>query len=266
MGRLEGKRAFITGASGGIGEEIARRFADQGAKVTLAARSLDRLEAIAADIRAKGGEAFAVHMDQTVEAKVEAAVAASAEAFGGLDILINNAAPLDLIVKQGMDGLVHEMQTEGFDAIMKGTLYGPFWCCKYALPHMIAAGKGAIVNISSIAAVTGVPRVPAYSAAKGGLSALTRAIAFDYGSFGIRCNAIMLGSIGHERWSAMLDTPEKVAAARARHVTRLGRPDDVANAAIYLACDESEFVTGSHLNVEGGVLIKSRPDTDVVRV
>lgn len=265
MGRLDGKRVFITGASGGIGETIARRFAEQGATVILAARSLDKLEAIADDIRVRGGHALAVRMDQTVETMVEAAIETSVQAFGGIDALINNAAPLDLVVKQGMDGPVHGMSTEGFHSIMKGVLYGPFWCCKYALPHMMKGGTGSIINVSSIAAVTGVPAVPAYSAAKGGLSALTRSIAFDYGRFNIRCNAILLGTIGHERWSGMLDTPEKVETMKARHLTRLGVPDDVANAAIYLASDESEFVTGSHLSVEGGVLIKSRPETEVIR-
>lgn len=265
MGRLSGKRVFITGASGGIGEVIARRFAQQGASVALAARSLDKLEAIAADIRKQGGEALAVKMDQTSEAMVEDAIGLCASTFGGLDALINNAAPLDLVVKDGMDGPVHETTTEGFDAIMKGVLYGPFWCCKYALPHMMRGGNGSIVNVSSICAVVGVPAVPAYSAAKGGVSALTRSIAMDYGRFNIRCNAILLGTIGHERWSAMLDTPEKVDMIRARHLTRLGVPDDVANAAIYLASDEAEFITGTHLTVDGGVLVKSRPENEVVK-
>ncbi len=129
---------------------------------------------------------------------------------------------------------------------------------------MIKAGAGSIVNISSIAAVTGLPMVPAYSAAKGGLSALTRQLAFDYGPHNIRANAIITGLIVHEGSKGQVDTPEKYKAYRVRHLTRLGVPDDIANAAIYLASDESEFVTGSHINVEGGVLVKSRPDAELI--
>jgi NAD(P)-dependent dehydrogenase (short-subunit alcohol dehydrogenase family) len=147
---------------------------------------------------------------------------------------------------------------------MKVTLYGPFWCCKYAIPHMMRAGAGSIVNISSIAAVTGLPMLPAYSAAKGGLSALTRQLAFDYGAHNIRANAIITGLIIHEGSQSQVDTPEKYQSYRVRHLTRLGVPDDIANAAIYLASDESEFVTGSHINVEGGVLVKSRPDVQLI--
>ena len=183
--------------------------------------------------------------------------------FGKLDVLVNNAGPVDLI-QSGTDRRAHELSSDAFDRIVRVTLYGPFWCCKYALPHMMAAGGGSIINISSIAAVTGLPMLPAYSAAKGGLSALTRQLAFDYGQYRIRANAIVTGLIVHEGSQGQVDTPEKYQAYRARHLTRLGVPDDIANAAIYLASDESEFVTGSHINVEGGVLVKSRPDAELI--
>jgi NAD(P)-dependent dehydrogenase (short-subunit alcohol dehydrogenase family) len=264
-GRLAGKRVLITGASGGIGQAISRRFAEEGASVALAGRTLESLETLAADICANGGEAVAVRMDHTDETMVQDGIAATVAAFGGLDVLINNAAPIESIVKEGLDAPVHQITTAGFDAILKGTLYGPMWCCKYAIPHMLEAGAGSIVNVTSQAAITGLPAVPAYTAAKGGLSALTRSIAFDYGRYNIRCNALLLGMIQHGRFALNPD-PVRQQAIQARHLTRLGRPDDVAYAAIYLAADESEFVTGSHITVDGGANIKSRPDTEIVRM
>jgi 3-oxoacyl-[acyl-carrier protein] reductase len=261
--RLKDKVAFITGATSGIGAVMARRFAEQGAAVVLAARRADKGEAIVAEIHATRGRAAFVKMDQSREDDVKTAIDAAVSTFGKLDILVNNAGPVDLIAS-GADRRVHELSTQVFDQIMKVTIYGPFWCCKYAIPHMIANGKGAIVNVSSIAAVTGMPLLPAYSASKGALSALTRQIAFDYGANNIRCNAIVTGYIQHEGSSGQVDTPEKHAAYRSRHLTRLGVPDDMANAAIYLASDESDFVTGSALNVDGGVLVKSRPDAVMI--
>jgi meso-butanediol dehydrogenase / (S,S)-butanediol dehydrogenase / diacetyl reductase len=261
--RLKGKVAFITGATSGIGAVMARRFAAQGAKVVLAARRTDKGNAIVEEIRKSGGEAAFCRMDQAVEADVSAAIDFAARTFGGLNILVNNAGPVDLI-SSGADRRVHELSTQAFDQITRVTLYGPFWCCKYAIPYMMKAGGGSIVNISSVAAVTGLPMVPAYSAAKGALSALTRSIAFDYGQYNIRCNAIITGLIVHEGSRGQVDTPAKEQAYRARHLTRLGVPDDIANAAIYLASDESEFVTGSHINVEGGILVKSRPDAALI--
>ena len=261
--RLEGKVAFITGATSGIGAVMARRFAAQGASVVIAARREDRGQAVVEDIRSAGGRAAFQRMDTAIEADVRASIEFAVSTFGKLDVLVNNAGPVDLI-QSGTDRRAHELSSEAFDRIVRVTLYGPFWCCKYALPHMIAAGGGSIINISSIAAVTGLPMLPAYSAAKGGLSALTRQLAFDYGQYRIRANAIVTGLIVHEGSQGQVDTPEKYQAYRARHLTRLGVPDDIANAAIYLASDESEFVTGSHINVEGGVLVKSRPDAELI--
>ena len=261
--RLKGKVAFITGATSGIGAVTAKRFAAQGAKVVLAARREENGLAIVKEIRDNGGEAAFVRMDTAIESDVEAAVAFAVNTFGGLNLLINNAGPVDLI-KSGTDRRVHELSTTSFDAIVKVTLHGPFWCCKYAIPHMMSAGSGSIVNISSIAAVTGMPTIPAYSAAKGALSALTRSIAFDYGEYNIRCNSIVVGYIRHEGSEGQVNTPEKYKAYRVRHLTRLGMPDDIAYAAIYLASDESGCVTGSHITVDGGTLIKSRPDAELV--
>jgi NAD(P)-dependent dehydrogenase (short-subunit alcohol dehydrogenase family) len=261
--RLKDKVAFITGATSGIGAVMARRFAEQGARVVIAARREDKGRAVVDEIRRGGGQAAFHRMDTAIEEEVRASIDFAVNTFGALHVLVNNAGPVDLI-QSGTDRRAHELASDAFDRIVKVTLYGPFWCCKYALPHLIKAGGGSIVNISSIAAVTGMPMLPAYSAAKGALSALTRQLAFDYGPFNIRANGIITGLIVHEGSQSQVDTPEKYRAYRARHLTRLGVPDDIANAAIYLASDESEFVTGSHINVEGGVLVKSRPDAELI--
>jgi NAD(P)-dependent dehydrogenase (short-subunit alcohol dehydrogenase family) len=261
--RLKDKVAFITGATSGIGAVTAQQFAAQGASVVIAARREDKGLAVVDKIVSAGGRAAFHRMDTAVEDEVRASIEFAVRTFGRLNVLVNNAGPVDLI-QSGTDRRAHELSSEAFDRIVRVTLYGPFWCCKYALPHMIEAGGGSIVNISSIAAVTGLPMLPAYSAAKGGLSALTRQLAFDYGRFNIRANAIITGLIVHEGSQGQVDTPQKYQAYRSRHLTRLGVPGDIANAAIYLASDESEFVTGSHINVEGGVLVKSRPDAELI--
>lgn len=236
---------------------MARRFAEEGASVILAARSEDKGRTIAAAIRSAGGEATYQPMDVGKEDDVRNAVEKAVRRYGGVDVLVNNAGPVDLMMT-GTDRRVDLLETAAFDAILKVALYGPFWCCKYVLPHMMKAGSGSIVNISSTAAVTGLPAMPAYSAAKGGLSALTRQLAVDYGTHAIRANAIIVGFIVHENTLGRIDTREKKQAYEKLHLTRLGVPQDVVNAALYLATDESVFVTGSHLSVDGGALIKSR--------
>lgn len=252
---------MVTGGGSGIGAAIARAMAAEGAAVIVAARGLERCRTVVDDIVGAGGNAISVGMDHCDPEAVSQGFAAAKTHFGNVDVLVNNAGPVDL-VSSGADGPAHEVSEDAWDRIIRGSLYGPFNCCRHAIPQMIAAGRGSIINISSIAAVTGLPVQSAYSAGKGGLSALTRSIAFDYGRHNIRANTIVTGFVVHEGSSWVVDTPEKEAAYQSRHLTtRLGRPEDIAMTAVFLASEEAGYITGSDIPVEGGSLIKSRPDT-----
>ena len=177
--RLEGKVAFISGSTRGIGRTTAELFAAEGAKVVVTGRSVDKGENTAARIRDAGGDATFVTLDVSDEGSVRAAIDATVERYGKLTTLVNNAAATDL-VNAGMKPLT-EHSTEEWDAIIRTTLTGNvFWACKYGIPHLVAAGGGSIINVSSGGAVFGSPGISAYSAAKGGMNAVTRTIAVEY--------------------------------------------------------------------------------------
>ena len=241
--RLEGHVALITGSTAGIGKAIARRFASEGASVMVTGRDVERGEQVAA---ACGEQAAFTAADLGAVDTADALVAVTVERFGGLSILVNNAA-----ASGGGDGAVADLSDDRWRAILEVDLLAPARLCRAAMPHLRRSGHGSIVNISSRAASRAARGLAAYTAAKGGLEALTRSIAVDEARNGVRCNAISPGYVLNERRDADLSDAER-ARREAMHLLGLGTPDDVAHAAVYLASEESRWLTGSVLPLDGG--------------
>jgi NAD(P)-dependent dehydrogenase (short-subunit alcohol dehydrogenase family) len=244
--RLAGERALITGSTAGIGRAIAQRFAAEGAVVCVTGRDRARGDAVVAAIEADGGRACFVPAELHDEQACNALVSDAAEALGGLTVLVNNAAGGD-----AGDGPVGSLSTDAWQAILTVNLTAPMWLTRAALGHLLNAGHGSIVNISTRQAERASRGLAAYIASKGGLNALTRSIAVDYADRGIRCNTISPGYVLNDRRDADIE-PERRARYEGMHLTRLGSAEDIAYAAVYLASAESGFVTGLNLQVDGG--------------
>ena len=245
--RLEGKVALITGAARGQGAAEARMFAQEGAKVILADVTDQEGMAVAAEIAEAGGDALYVHLDVTNEDEWESAVQSAVASFGKLDILVNNAG----IWRRGH---VLETSSDQWDEIMDVNAKGVFLGTKAAIPAMRKAGGGSIINISSTAGLVGSKTSAAYSASKGAVRIFTKSTAVQYAAEGIRANSIHPGPIdtdmGDQVWP---DATSREAAVARTAIARIGTADDIAYGALYLASDESSFVTGSELVIDGGV-------------
>ncbi len=262
MERLKGKVAIVTGASRGIGAGIARRFAAEGACVTLAARSKDRLDALAAEIGAEA--ALAVTADVSVSDDLKGMVEATVERFGGLDILVNNAAIASFSRHLDADDLEAEYDRL-MDTNVKSVIMGIHW----ALPHMTERGGGSVINISSVHGMASGDHMSAYAASKGALIAGTRAMAVELARRKIRVNCISPGSIWLDdrgNWIERRYGPEIAAEFHAKFgdwhqrmrelqqpLPVAGLPEDVASCALYLASDEARFCTGANFVVDGGM-------------
>ncbi len=245
--RLEGKVALVTGGARGQGASEARLFAREGAKVVIADILDTEGEKVAAEIGESGGDALFVHLDVTSEERWRSAIAAAVSRFGKLDVLVNNAA----IWRRGR---VEETTGEHWDAVLEVNAKGVFLGTKAAIPEMRKAGGGSIINISSVAGLVGSLTSSAYSASKGAVRLFTKSTAIQYAGEGIRANSIHPGAIdtdmGDEVW-ANAETRDEVIARTP--VGRMGVPADIAYGALYLASDESSFVTGSELVIDGGM-------------
>jgi NAD(P)-dependent dehydrogenase (short-subunit alcohol dehydrogenase family) len=250
MKRLDSKIAIITGAASGIGRATARRVAAEGARTVVADLNGAGAKQVADEISAAGGEATAVQADLGDNDSARAMVEAAVTAYGGLDILHNNAAATRLAATE--DRPVSAADPAVWDETMRVNLRGALVAIQAAVPHMIARGGGSVINTASGAGLTGDLRNPAYGASKAALISLTRYVATEFGKQGIRCNAISPGFIV---------IPEKagrkaVEATMLRHhlTPRLGRPEDIAALVVFLASDESAFITGQNICVDGGLL------------
>lgn len=249
--RVKDRVAIVTGAAMGIGKGIAAVLSREGAKVAVADVNEEEGKRTVAELNRAGGDALFVRTDVADEAQVRAVVDRTVERFGSLSILVNNAAV-------GVYTPVHETTLENWERCLRVNLTGPFLCAKYALPHLRAAGKAAIVNIASVHAYQNVGGTAPYAASKGGLAALTRVMAIDYAREGIRVNAICPGWIytplieGIFRESGDFEGMKRTVTQR-QLLGRLGTPEDIGNAVLYLVGDESGFVTGTSLFVDSGL-------------
>jgi NAD(P)-dependent dehydrogenase (short-subunit alcohol dehydrogenase family) len=242
MGRLDGKVAVITGAASGIGRAAARLFAGEGARVVLGDIRAEQGAAVAAEI---GAAAAFVATDVSKEADVQRLVATATERFGGLDVMYNNAGGAT-----PRDGKVTDMPLDEFWRTISVDLFGTFLGCRFAIPALAARGGGSIINTTSIRALTGTAGADAYSAAKGGVIALTRALAMQWHTAGIRVNAIGPGVVGTDRVLAMLNPATDPIAIKSLMGVMV--PEDIAAVALFLASDESRRITGTVVPAESG--------------
>ena len=252
MARLAGKVALISGGGGGIGRCIAQVFAREGAAVVVADLAADSAERVATNIRRGGGRAANRRLDVTQEAQVEAVIQDAGKEFGRLDILVTAHGWTRIAVAVNLD-------EADFDRTIATHLKGSWLLCKHAIGAMLQQRVGSIVNISSMQAYRALPGRVAYEAAKGGVSAMTRQLAVEYGPSGIRVNAICPGVIMTPALVAMnAETSAEETRLRVESypLRRLGTEDDVAQAALFLASDEAAWITGTDLFVDGGMSVQ----------
>lgn len=251
MQRLSGKAAFITGGGTGIGRACALLFAAEGAKVTIAARRKEKLDAVTEEIVSRGGEALALECDVTDRKSVERALRAAEERFGRLSVVVNNAGSVHV-------GTVEETPDEDWERMIATNLTGTFYVSRAALPALRRAGGGSIVNVGSYLGLVGLKQRAAYCASKGGVSQLTKAMALDHAHENIRVNCICPAIVETEMSrAAIARAADPTAYRKAREsqipLGRMGQPEDIAQLALFLASDESSWITGTVLPIDGGL-------------
>lgn len=248
MDRLKGKVAVVTGSTSGIGIGIARLFAAEGAKVVICGRREQKGQAVVDRITNDGGEAYYHFMDITDTASIDKLFADTAEKYGKIDILVNNAANVAL-----KDGRVEELTLDMWDAILQSDLRGTFYATKAVLPYLQKNNGGSIINIGSMASCSGDLSSTAYACAKAGVDKLTQYTALQYGKQNIRCNCVRPGLIVTPENDAHVPQVLKDIFTDNIMVNRYGCPEDIGYMCVYLASDESEYFTGQIVTVDGGL-------------
>jgi NAD(P)-dependent dehydrogenase (short-subunit alcohol dehydrogenase family) len=248
--KFKDKTAIVTGAAKGIGWGVAKVFSQEGAKVVVVDWDAENGVKTAQELCAVGGEAIFVKCDVSDEEQVKAMIDKTIETYGRIDILVNNAGI-------GVYKRITDATSEDWDRCLDVNLKGQFLCSRYAIPHMQKAGKGAIINISSVHSFQTVNGAGPYAASKGGITALTRSMAIDYGPT-IRVNSIAPGWVLTPLIQGIFDSyPDPAGQQRAveqrQVMKRIGRPEDIGYAAAFLASDEADFITGTQLFVDGGL-------------
>ena len=250
--KLKHKVALISGATSGMGEGIAKLFAKEGAAVVISGRNRERGQQVEAEIRGAGGEATFIPADISNIADVEQLVIKAVEKYGKINILVPNAGILGL-------GSITEVSLETWHQAIGTNLNGVFYLCRFAIPEMIKAGGGVVVITASIAGFKAFPNHAAYCASKGALIPLTKNLAVDYAEHNIRVNCLCPGPVDTPLiWDSAKAFPNPATVVQevgaGTLMRRLGTPDDVAKAALFLACDDSAWITGVALTIDGGVM------------
>jgi len=249
--RLAGKICIVTGAGSGIGRASAIRFAEEGARVT--AVDIDG-DAVEATVRSIGTDAVAVRADVSIAAEVKAYTDATVERWGGLHVVFNNAGV-------NLPGVFHEATDEVIDRTLNVNVKGCIYGCRYAIPYMLAGGGGSLINTTSVNGIVAEPFLTIYATSKGAIVMLSKGIALDYAKQGIRCNALAPGWVDtpiNYAHAEMLGGLKEVYATidSFQPIGRPGEPREIANVALFLASDESSFVTGSVIVADGGMTAK----------
>jgi NAD(P)-dependent dehydrogenase (short-subunit alcohol dehydrogenase family) len=251
MGRLTGKVAIVTGASSGIGRAAAALFAREGAKVVIGARRRPELTTLAREIEVEGAIAIARAGDVRDESFAATLVETAVSEFGGLDIGFNNAGAL------GELGPAKNMSLANWTHVIETNLTSTFLCAKHQIPAMLERGKGSLIFTSTfVGSTVGFPGMAAYAASKAGVVGLVQVLAAELGARGVRANALLPGGVDTPAGRVVANTPETRAFVANLHaVKRTAQPDEIARAALFLASDESSFMTGAAMVVDGGVSI-----------
>ena len=247
MGRLDGKVAVITGAGGGMGREAALVFAAEGARVCVADVDADAAARTAAD----AGDAFAVEVDVADSASVDRMMSETAERYGGIDVLYNNAG-----ISPADDAGILETEPDAWDRVQAVNAKGVFLCCKHGIPHLLERGGGSVINVASFVALLGAATSQiSYTASKGAVLAMTRELAVQFARQGVRCNALCPGPVETPLLLNIYGSDPAALERRRMHwpTGRLAKPREIVNAALFLASDESSYVNGAIFTVDGGL-------------